>query len=149
MIDMLTYLPENILTKVDRASMAFSLEARVPLLDHRVIAFAWGLEPNLLYRRRRPKWLLRQVLDRYLPSRLVDRPKMGFGVPIAAWLSGPLRDWADSMLSERRLVEGGILDAGLVRARWREHLSGRRDWQFQLWSVLMFESWRDRWFASG
>ncbi len=149
MIDMLTYLPENILTKVDRASMAFSLEARVPLLDHRVIAFAWGLEPNLLYQRRRPKWLLRQVLDRYLPSRLVDRPKMGFGVPIAAWLRGPLRDWADALLSERRLAEGGFLDAGLVRARWREQVSGRRDWQFQLWSVLMFESWRDRWFASG
>lgn len=143
-LDSVTYLPENILTKVDRASMAVSLEVRCPLLDPDVIAFAWRLPLRYKVRHGKGKWLLRQLLHRYVPEPLVERPKMGFDVPIGRWLRGDLRDWAEALLDPRKLADQGYFEPEPIRKQWREHLSGTRNWQYSLWNVLMFQAWLER-----
>ena len=144
LLDFLVYLPDDILTKVDRASMSFGLEARVPLLDHRVVEFAWSLPLAFKNRGGEGKRVLRRVLERHVPRALVERPKMGFGIPLGAWLRTGLRPWAESLLDEKRLREHGLLDAVAVSRLWQEHLSGRRDHQYLLWNCLIFQAWMGR-----
>ena len=139
--DLMHYLPDDILVKVDRATMVTSLESRAPLLDHRVVEYAFSLPRALLIRNDTTKWLLREVLYRFVPKHLIERPKAGFGIPLTEWLRGPLRDWAESLLSEGALRNSGVFRPSIIRRMWEQHLSGTYDRQARLWSVLMFQAW--------
>ncbi len=143
--DTLHYLPYDVLTKVDRASMAVSLEARAPLLDYELYKLAWQLPQNMKIRGREGKWILRQILYRYIPRHLLDQPKMGFTVPIGAWLRGPLREWAEDCLSEDQLKKQGYYNPEPIRKAWQDHLDGRINNGYRLWSILMFQMWREEW----
>lgn len=143
--DAVTYLPGDLLVKMDRASMAVGLEARAPLLNHDLVEFAWTLPSNFKWRDGTGKYLLRRLLHKFVPAELVERPKQGFEPPLADWLRGPLRDWAEALLDESSLAEGGWLKPGPVRSLWDEHLTGHRNWHFELWNVLMFQAWRAAW----
>jgi asparagine synthase (glutamine-hydrolysing) len=140
-LDTLTYLPDDILAKVDRASMAVALEVRVPFLDHRVVELSWRLPQRFKLRGATGKWLLRQIAHKYVPQALLERPKMGFGVPIDQWLRGPLKEWAGDILNSSSLSGTGLLDRTPIAEKWAQHQSGARNWQYFLWNVLMFEAW--------
>ena len=141
LLDMLSYLPDDILCKVDRASMAVSLESRSPFLDHRVFEFAWRLPIEFKLHRGESKRVLREVLYRHVPKKLIDSRKKGFGIPIDKWLRGPLREWAEDLLDESQLKIDGYFNPELIRLKWSEHLLGRRNWAEHLWSILMFQVW--------
>jgi len=142
-LDTVTYLPDDILTKVDRAAMSNSLETRVPLLDHRIVEFAAQLPLSMKIQKGTGKLVLRELLDRYVPRNLIERPKSGFGIPVGEWLKGPLQEWAEDLLSEQKLKNGGYFDVKQVRKVWEQHSSGKKNQQYQLWSVLMFQAWLD------
>ncbi|NNE38129.1 MAG: asparagine synthase (glutamine-hydrolyzing), partial [Gammaproteobacteria bacterium] len=144
-IDTAGYLTDDILTKVDRASMAVSLETRVPILDHRVVEMAWQLPLSMKYRHGQGKWVLRQILNQYLPEELINRTKMGFSVPLASWLRGPLREWSEALIEKSRLDSEGYLNSTIVHEKWQQHQRGERNWQNQIWNVLMFQAWHERW----
>jgi len=139
--DSLTYLPDDILTKLDRAAMSVSLETRAPFLDHHVFELAWRLPLHMKIRQGQSKWALREVLYRYVPRELIERPKAGFAIPLGEWLRGPLRDWAEHLLGEIRLAREGYLEPSLIREAWTQHLSGQYDRTVRLWTVLMFQAW--------
>lgn len=144
-LDLITYLPDDILVKVDRAAMGVSLETRIPLLDHRIIEFAWKLPAEIKIREQQRKWPLRQILHKYVPDELVNRPKVGFTMPVGVWLKGPLREWGEHLLNETRLQQEGIFSAEPISRKWREHQAGTRDWQAFLWRILMFQAWHEYW----
>jgi asparagine synthase (glutamine-hydrolysing) len=142
--DLLAYLPDHVLAKVDRAAMSAGLETRVPMLNPAVVEFAWRLPLHYKLRGGTGKWVLRRVLSRHVPDALVERPKQGFGVPLGPWLRGPLRPWAQALLEPARLAREGYFDPAAIARKWSEHLSGRHDWGFPLWNVLMFQGWLEQ-----
>lgn len=142
-LDFVTYLPDDILVKVDRAAMASSLETRAPFLDHKLIEYVSKIPHSLKFKNNQGKWILKKILQQYVPKNLTDRPKMGFGIPLDSWLRGPLRDWAENLLNEKKLQQDGYFNPKLIRDKWKEHLSGKKNWQNQLWNVLMFQAWID------
>ena len=139
--DILSYLPDDILTKVDRAAMSMSLETRIPLLDHKIIEFSWSLPQSIKYRNGTTKWPLHQILYQYVPKKLVNRPKSGFSIPLSDWLRGSLRDWAEDLLDYNRIKDEGVLNTQKINLLWQEHMSGKRNWAQLLWSILMFQAW--------
>lgn len=143
-LDFITYLPNDILVKVDRAAMSSSLESRMPFLDHKLIEYVWKIPHSLKFRNGKGKWILKQILNQYVPKNLTERPKMGFEIPISSWLRGPLRDWAENLLNKRRLQQEGYFDPELIRDKWAQHLSGDKNWQNDLWNILMFQAWVDK-----
>lgn len=143
-MDSVSYLPDDILVKVDRAAMGFSLETRTPFLDHRLVDFAWSLPLSMKIRNGKGKYLVRQVLDQYMPRKLVERPKMGFSIPLDSWLRGPLKPWVEDLLDESRLLDEGYFNSIPIRKMWHEHLKGKRNWSYHLWDVLMFQSWNSK-----
>ena len=140
-LDMTCYLPDDILVKVDRASMGVGLETRTPFLDHRVVEYAWKIPMHMKIRNNQGKWILKQVLYKYVPKELIERPKMGFAIPIDSWLKGPLRDWAEDLLSPDKLKNEGFLNPEPIRKVWQAHISGKENFQHHLWDVLMFQAW--------
>tara|TARA_Y100001936_G_scaffold199197_1_gene200508 strand:- start:1791 stop:2498 length:708 start_codon:yes stop_codon:yes gene_type:complete len=139
--DSLTYLPDDILTKVDRAAMSLSLESRVPFLNHNIFEFTSTLPLDLKVRGNETKWILRQVLYNYVPKEIIERPKVGFAVPIDNWLRGELRDWAEDLLDERKIIQEGFFNPKVISSKWNQHLTKKKNWDQQLWDVLMFQSW--------
>jgi asparagine synthase (glutamine-hydrolysing) len=140
-LDTLTYLPDDILCKVDRAAMGVSLEARVPFLDHKIVELAWRLPLYMKIRDGQGKWILRQLLYKYVPKQLIERPKQGFAIPLGQWLRGPLRTWAEQLLDPIRINREGFFSSEAIQQKWKEHMSGKYNWEHSLWSVLMFQAW--------
>ena len=143
-LDFLTYLPDDILVKVDRAAMASSLETRVPFLDHNLIEYVFKIPHSLKFRNGHGKWILKKILNQYVPKNLTERPKMGFEIPLGSWLRGPLRDWAENLLNEKRLNQENFFNTKLVRDKWLEHLNGKKNWHHHLWDILMFQAWLEK-----
>jgi len=143
-LDSISFLPDDILVKVDRAAMGVSLETRAPFLDHNIVEYALKIPLSMKINNEESKWVLREILCKYIPKKMVDRPKMGFGVPIDSWLRGPLREWSESLLDESRLKNEGYFNTSIIRKKWYEHTSGQRNWQYHLWSILMFQEWLEK-----
>jgi asparagine synthase (glutamine-hydrolysing) len=141
LLDSMTYLPDDILVKTDRAAMATSLETRAPFLNHKLLEYAWQIPQPLKLKKTQSKWILRQILYKYIPKKLVERPKVGFGVPIDSWLRGPLKDWAQALLDKTKLRNQGFFNPDSISIKWTEHLSGKKNWQYEIWSILMFQEW--------
>jgi asparagine synthase (glutamine-hydrolysing) len=142
-LDQITYLPNDILVKVDRTSMASSIEARVPFLDHRLIEYSWKIPNSLKFRNGKPKWILRKILKNYIPENLTERPKKGFGIPLNDWLRGPLREWAENLLNEKKLSEEGFFNSKIIREKWEDYILDKNKSLYEIWNVLMFQAWRD------